>query len=394
MKGSRKQEAKNTELQRDDNGEKSNHDEGSQSEITSVTQQTETTSGPCGELSSRDKESGSTVKEEEEEKPLEGITATKGKKKKKRKKKKTDFTSSEPASIDPATPTAEEADVNEDPSLPNSSKPTCAEECEKNEDPLESSSIDKKRKKKKKKKKKTQAVTNSELSNVDGDHVSERDIESNSENPVNAADPSVGNVLTVHDQDKISTLDEVTLQTDITVQDHEDLESMKKETLELYENNHSNNEGNDAVVLDSGDVSGKSSESTPEESTELFKEGEDYHASEEKDRSCSPENMGPEATAFGVGSHKASESTPFEGTELVREGDDFPASEEEDRICPPEECPDNESLDGAKGTEAAGGRVDLMEEMELSDEDNPYVKLDHEGYVSFFFLPICNMWKV
>ena len=382
MKGARKQEAKNTELQRDDNGEKSNHDEGSQSEITSVTQQTETTSGPCGELPSRDKESGSTVKEEEEEKPLEGITATKGKKKKKRKKKKTDFTSSEPASIDPATPPAEEADVNEDPSLPNASKLTCAEECEKNEDPLESSSIAKKRKKKKKKKKKTQAVTNSELSNVEGDHVSERDIESNSEDPVNAADPSVGNVLTVHDQDKISTLDEVTPQTDITVQDHEDLESMKKKTLD--ENNHSKTEGDDTVVWDSGDVSRKSSESTPEESTELVKEGEDYHASEEKDRSCSPENMGPEATAYGVGSHKASESTPFECTELVREGDDFPASEEEDRICPPEECPDNESLDGAKGIEA-GGHADLLEEMELSDEDNSYVKLDHEGYVSFFF---------
>lgn len=387
MKGSRNQEAKNTELQRDDNGEKSNHDEGSQSEISSVTQQTETTSGPCEELSSRDKESGSTVKEEEEEeeKSLKGNTATKGKKKKKRKKKKTDFTSSEPASIDPATPPAEEADVNEDPSLLNASKLTCAEECEKNEDPLESSSIDKKRKKKKKKKKKTQAVTISELSNVDGDHVSERDIESNSKDPVNAGDPSIGNVPTVHDQDKISTLDEVTPQTDITVQDHEDLESMKKETLELDKNNHSKNEGNDAVVLDSGDVSRKSSESTPEEGTELVKEGEDYHASEEKDRSCSPENMGPEATAYGVGSHKASESTPFERTELVREGDDFPASGEEDRICPPEECPDNESLDGAKGTEGAGEHADLMEEMEPSDEDNSLVELDHEGYVLFFF---------
>ena len=207
MKGSRHQEAKNTELQPDDNGEKSNHDEGSQSEITSVTQQTETSTGPCGELSSRDKESGSTVEKEEAEKPLEGNTATKGKKKKKWKKKETDPTRSEPASIDPATPPAQEADLNGDPSLANASKITCTEECEKKEEPLESSSIGKKRKKKKKKKKKTQALTNSEPPNVDDDHVSECEIESNI---VNAADLSTGNVLTVHDQDKISTLDEVT----------------------------------------------------------------------------------------------------------------------------------------------------------------------------------------
>ena len=385
MKGSRNQEAKNTaELQPDDNSEKSNHDEGSQSEITAVTQQTETTSGPCGELSSRDKESGSTVKEEE--KPLEGNTAAKGKKKKKRKKKKTDSTSSEPASIDPATPPAEEADLNGDPSLPNASKLTCAEECEKNEEPLESSSTGKKRKKKKKKKKKTQALTNSELPNVDDDHESERDIESNSEDPVNAADLLISKVLTVHDEDKISTLDEVTPQTDITVQGHEDLEGMKKETLKLEESNHPQNEESDAVVLDSGDGSRKSSESTAQAGTEVAKEGEELHASAEEDLSSSPENMGPEATAYGVGSHKASESTPFEGAELAREGDDFPASEGGDRIFPPKECPDNESpeataSDGVEGTEAAGGHADLMQELESSDEDNSYVKLDREGYV-------------
>lgn len=391
MKGSRNQGAKNTELQQDDNGEKSSHDEGSQSEITSVTQQTETTSGPCGELSSRDKLSGSTVKEEEkeEEKPLEGNTASKGKKKKKRKKKKTDSTSSERGSIDPATPPAEEADLNGDASLPNASKPTCVEECEKNEEPLESSSTGKKRKKKKKKKTKTQAVTNSEQPNVDDNHESEHNIESNSEDPVNATDLPIDDVLTVHDQDKISIQDKGTPQTDITVQDHEDLEGMKKETLELDKSNHPPNEESDAVVLESGDGSRKSSESTCEAGTEVAKEGEELHASAEEDLSSSPENMGPEATVYGVGSHKASESTPFEVAELAREGDDFPASEEEDRSCPSEDCPDSESpeataSDGVKGTEAAGGHADLMKELEPSDEDNSYIELDHEGYVSFF----------
>ena len=170
------------------------------------------------------------------------------------------------------------------------------------------------------------------------------------------------------------------------MQDHEDLESMKTETIELVESNHPPNEGSDAVVLDSGDGSRKSSDRTPEAGTEVAKEGEELHASAEEDLSSSPENMGPEATAYGVGSHKASESTPFEGAELAREGDDFPASEEEDRIFPPKECPDNESpeataSDVGEGIEAAGGHADLMKELEPSDQDNSYVKLDHEGYV-------------
>ena len=382
MEGSRNQETKSTELQRDGNTEKSNHDEVSQSVMTSaVTQPTETASDPCGDLSSKDKETGSTFKEEENEKPLEGNTATKGKKKKKRKKKKT----GEPASTDSTTPLVptEEADLNGDPSLPNASKLTCVEECEKNEEPLERIFTGKKRKRKKKKK--TKAVTNSELPNADDDHISERDIESNSEGLVNVADLSVGSVLTVHDQCKTSTQEEVTPQTDITVQDHEDLESMRKETLDFDENNLSKNEGSDAVALDSGDGSCKSFESRPEESIELVKEAEDVHALKE-DRSCSPENMGPESTAHGVDSHK--ESSPFEGAELAREGGDFPAPEEEDRIGPPEKCPENESpetttSDGVKGTEAAGGHADLVEELEASDEDNSYVKLDHEGYVPF-----------
>ena len=389
MEGSRIQEAKSTELQRDGNAEKSNHDEVSQSAMTSVAQQTETASDPFGDLSSKDNESGSTFKEEEDENPLEGNTATKGKKKK-RKKKKTDPTRSEPASTDSTTPLvpAEEADLNGDPSLRNASKLTCVEECEKNEEPLESSFTGKKRKKKKKKKK-TQAVKNSELPNADDDHISERNIESNSEGLVNVADLSTDNVSTVHDKCKINTLDEVTSQTGSTVQDHEDFESMK-ETLEIDENNQSKNEGNEAVVLDSdGGSCSKSCESRPEE------EAEGIHVLEEKDRSCSPENMGPESTAHGIDSHKALESAPFKDNELARKGGSLP---EEDRICPPEKRPENESReasnsDGVKGTEAAGGHTDLVDELEASDEDNSYVKFDHEGYVPLS-LSICNMWEV
>ena len=327
MEGARRREVTKTDVEQY-NDDKSSEDK-SYSDLTSVTQPTETASGHSGDLSSEIKgsESGLEDKEKKEGELLECETATNRKKKRKRKKKKPDPVSPEVENSIDQVCFVEEVDQNGGSSV---SKSNAEEGCKKNDDELEPSTP-RKKKKKKKKKKKMQVVTDSELPTGDDGHVTGADVKSNNVD-LQEAGMSSGKVETgQHGCQMRSNLEEVAHETDVTFEDQGNFDKMENKMLGVEDDKSSIEEGGDSVVLGFADGSHKAFECTPDCGSTLLTAGEDFPASDEKARCSSPEvvteSMGPEATVKG----------------------------------------------GAEETEGDAKCTDLMGELELSDVEDSYV---------------------